>query len=608
MPRSSLKTVTTVFLASSVYFGLAQGIILNSLDSLKANYDYIIVGGGTAGNVVANRLTEDHAVKVLLLEAGASDTGVLEIEIPFLCTRAAPQTPWDWNYTTVPQPGLNGVSIPYPRGYVLGGTSSVNCMVYTRGSKADFDRYARVTGDKGWSWQNMFPYFKKSEKFTPPSDGHNTTGEFNPSVHGFDGFHSVSLPGAPTVIDNRFNLALEQLHGEFIPNLDDNSGSPLGFGWSQSGIDGPSGTRSSSAAGYLATSIRNRSNLHILLNAQVSRLLPTGNEKGVPIFRKVEFRVDREGPLRTVTASREVIVSAGSINTPQILLNSGIGNAGRLKSLGIPSLIDLSDVGENLSDHPLTVLAWFVNSNETYDAYYRNSTLQAEEIQTWESTREGAFVNGIAQHIGFVRVPDNSSIFHSSPNPSSGPNSPHFEIFVSNYLLGNTPPTGNFLSISAILLTPGSSARGSVKINSTNSFDVPIIDAGLLTDKTDVPLLREAVRSILRLSSAPAWSDYIIGPANLSQPTITSSDAEIDAFLRANTGSAYHVVGTSSMSPKGMKTGVVDPDLRLKKAIGVRIVDASVLPFVPAGHTQAPTYAIAERAADLIKAANLVSS
>ncbi|KDR77821.1 hypothetical protein GALMADRAFT_245927 [Galerina marginata CBS 339.88] len=608
MPHSSLQTATTVFLASCVYFGLVQGIVLDNPGSLRAKYDYIIVGGGTAGNVVANRLTENPAVDVLLLEAGPTDAGVLEIEIPFLCTHTTPQTPWDWNYTTIPQPGLNGASISYPRGHVLGGTSSVNCLVYTRGSQADFDRYAKVTGDEGWSWQNMLPYFKKSEKFTPPSDRHNTTGEFNPSVHGFNGFNSVSLPGAATVIDNRVNLAIEQLRGEFVPNIDTNSGNPLGFGWSQAVIDGPSGTRSSSAAGYLSTSIRNRSNLHILLNAQVSRLLTTGNEKGVPIFRKAEFRINREGPLQTVTATREVIVSAGSINTPQILLNSGIGNAGSLKSLGIPPLVDLSDVGENLSDHPIIVFSWLVNSNETYDAFNRNSTLQSEEIQIWKTTREGVFVNGIAQHIGFVRVSDNSPIFHSSPNPSSGPNSPHFEIFVSNFLLGNPPPTGNFLSISAIMLTPGPSARGSVKINSTNSFDVPIIDAGLLTDKTDVPLLREAVRSILRLSSAPAWSDYIIGPADPSQPIITSSDAEIDAFLRANARSAYHVVGTSSMSPKGMKTGVVDPDLRLKKAIGVRIVDASVLPFAPAGHTQAATYALAERAADLIKAANLVSS
>ncbi|KDR77799.1 hypothetical protein GALMADRAFT_155550 [Galerina marginata CBS 339.88] len=366
--------------------------------------------------------------------------------------------------------------------------------MYPYNTADSVDRYAKVTGDEGWSWQNMLPYFKKIEKFTPPSDRHNTTGEFNPSVHGFNGFNSVSLPGAATVIDNRVNLAIEQLRGEFVPNLDTNSGSPLGFAV----IDGPPGARSSSAAGYLSTGIRNRSNLHILLNAQVSRLLTTGDEKGVLIFRKAEFRVNREGPLQTVTSSREVIVSARSINTPQILLNSGIGNAGSLKSLGIPSLVNLSDVGENLSDQPIIVLSWLVKSNETYDAFNRNSTLQAEEIQTWKATREGVFVNGIAQHIGFVRVPDNSPIFQSSPNPSSGPNSPHFEIFVSNFLLGNTPPTGNFLSISAIMLTPGPSARGSVKINSTNSFDVPIIDAGLLTDKTDVPLLREAVRSILR--------------------------------------------------------------------------------------------------------------
>ncbi|CAA7266121.1 unnamed protein product [Cyclocybe aegerita] len=567
------------------------------------NYDFVIVGGGTAGNVVANRLTENPNFNVLVLEAGPSDAGVLALQVPFLCTTTTPQTLWDWNYTTVSQPGLNGALVGYPRGYVLGGTSSVNCLVYTRGSKADFDRYANFTGDEGWSWDNMLPYFKKSEKFTPPSDRHNTAGQFDPSVHGFDGLNSVSLPGAPTAIDDRFEAAIDQLGGEFTWNLDTNSGSPLGFGWSQAVIDGPSASRSSSSTGYLAREFLLRPNLHVLVNAQVSRVISERTRDGVPEFKTVEFRLNGGDTLFTASASKELILSAGATNTPQVLMNSGIGSASHLSEHGIPSIVDLPDVGENLFDHPIITLSWRVDSNMTYDDYKRNSALQDEALQTWKDTRQGVYANGISQHIGFVRVPDNSSIFVNATNPASGPGSPHFEIFVSNFLLGATPSEGNYLSISTILLTPGDNARGSVKLNSSDPFAIPLIDAGLLADDaTDVALMREAVKSVLRLASAPAWGDYIIEAADSAQPGLNATDAQLDTFIRTNTRSAYHVVGTSSITRKGAEGGVVDPDFKLKKAAGLRIVDASVLPFVPAGHSQAATYALAERAADLIKA------
>ncbi|TFK33877.1 aryl-alcohol-oxidase from pleurotus Eryingii [Crucibulum laeve] len=586
------------FLLSLVSLGRA--IILTQNDASlvsSTKYDFVIVGGGTAGNVIANRLTENPKFKVLLLEAGPSDAGQLELQIPFLCTHTTPNTAWDWNYTTVPQAALNGVSISYPRGHVLGGSSSINCLVYTRGSKEDFDRYADVTGDKGWSWDNMLPYFKKSERFTPPADGHNTTGQFDPSVHGFNGRVGVSLPGAATAIDGRANAAFDQLGGEFQRTLDYNSGSPVGFGWSQAVIGGSK--RSSSSTAYLAPQYLQRSNLHVLVNSKVSRILQTDTAGGLPVFRSVEFNLNGAASSTKVTASKELILSAGSLNTPQILLNSGIGSSSTLKSLHIKPLVDLPDVGENMGDHPIITLAWTVNSTQTYDDFNRNTTLQNQEIQRWKQTGQGVFVNGIAQHIGFVRVPDTSPIFSKVGDPAPGPGSPHFEIFLSNFLLGTTPPTGNFLSISSIMLTP--TARGNVKLNSTNLFGAPIIDPQLLTGSTDVPLLREAVKSTLRLVSASAWNGYILAPVD-GQPTATATDAELDMFISGSARSAYHVVGTSSMTPKNAKTGVVDPDLKVKKVGGLRIVDASVLPFVPAGHTQAATYALAERAADLIKA------
>ncbi|KAJ3511702.1 hypothetical protein NLJ89_g3945 [Agrocybe chaxingu] len=607
---------------------------------VNTNYDFVIVGGGTAGNVVANRLTENQNFNVLVLEAGprqvklhgeawdipliiwhnCSDAGILALQVPFLTATTTTQTPWDWNYTSVPQPGLNGASVGLPRGYVLGGTSSTNGMIYTRGSKADFDRYANFTGDEGWSWDNMLPYFKKSEKFTPPSDRHNTTRQFDPSVHGFDGLNSVSLPGAPTVIDDRFEVAIDQLGGEFTYNLDVNSGSMLGFGWVQATIDGPSASRSSSSSGYLAREFLLRPNLHVLVNAQVSRVISEGNRDGVPEFKTVEFRLNGGDSLFNASASKEIILSAGTINTPQVLMNSGIGSPSHLHSHGIQSVVDLPDVGENLFDHPLITLSWRVNSSGTYDDYRRNSALQDEALQTWKTTRQGVYATGASQHIGFVRVPSNSSVFANAPDPASGPGSPHFEILVSvstlifvavfcliktyaEFPYRTTPPEGNYLSILALLSSPGDNARGSVKLNSSDPFSIPLIDTGLLADNaTDLALMREAVKSVLRFASAPAWEEYIISPQDSTQPGLNATDAELDAFIRANTRSGYHIVGTSSMTRKGAGAGVVDPDLKLKRAAGLRVVDASVLPFVPAGHTQAPTYALAERAADLIKA------
>ncbi|KAJ3505995.1 hypothetical protein NLJ89_g7117 [Agrocybe chaxingu] len=564
---------------------------------VSTNYDFVIVGGGTAGNVVANRLTENSNFSVLVLEAGPRLVKLYEL-LGRSIHHSQLQRCWGFGSPSpIPAPyrgssdplGLElHHSGPARTEWSLSRSPSWSCarwnefygMVYARGSKADFDRYANFTGDEGWSWDNMLPYFKKGEKFTPPPDRHNTTGQFDPSVHGFDGLTSVSLPGAPTVLDGRFEVAIDQLGGEFTHNLDVNSGSPLGFGWVQATIDGPSASRSSSSSGYLAREFLLRPNLHVLVNAQVSRVISEGNQDGVPEFKTVEFRLNGGGSLFTASASKEVILSAGTINTPQVLMNSGIGSPSHLNSHGIQSIVDLPDVGENLFDHPLITLYWRVNSNRTYDDYRRSSALQDEALQTWKDTRQGVYATGVSQHVGFVRIPSNNTIFANAPNPASGPGSPHFEMFLSNFRLGPTPPEGNYLSISALLSSPGNNARGSVKLNSSDPFSIPLIDTGLLADNaTDLALMREAVKSVLRFVSAPAWEDYILGPEDSTQPGLNATDVELDTFIRANTRAGYHIVGTSSMTRKGAEAGVVDPDLKLKKAAGLRIVDASVLPL-----------------------------
>ncbi|KAJ7152972.1 alcohol oxidase [Mycena filopes] len=573
---------------------LCSGVIIEKVEDLtklKLKFDYIVVGGGTAGNVIANRLSEDPKVSVLVLEAGGSNENVLDITVPWFCLFATPDTPQDWNYTTTPQPGLNGRAIAYPRGFGLGGSSSVNYLIYTRGARDDFDRFARVTGDQIWSWDNLVPYMFKNERFGPPADHHNTTGQFNPAVHGFTGINTVSLAGSPTDVDHRIFEATDEL-AEFPFNLDMNStGNTIGIGWTQATIK--DGARSSSATSYLAPNFVNRPNLNVLLNAQVTRVLPT---TGNTTFRTVEFV--QAGSTYTLTAGSELILSAGSVGTPAILLHSGIGNSSALSALGIKPLHNLPSVGQNLSDHVLLGASWLVNSTKTFDEANRNSTLFAEQLEEWNTTRMGPFVDNPGSQLGWLRIPDNSSIFKEFPDVSSGPTAAHFELLFANGKL-NPAPTGNFFSISSALVSPTS--RGYVELNSSDPLAAPIINPNLLGTEIDMFIMREALRASARFAAAPVFDNYIIAADSFNA---TATDAELDVFIRTNSGTVFHPVGTCAMSAKGAPFGVVDPDLLVKGLKGLRIVDLSVLPFIPAAHTQASAYIVGERAADLIKAAH----
>lgn len=575
---------------------LSQAALLSNVADIPNNvkFDFIVVGGGNAGNVVANRLTENPKVNVLVLEAGPSNEGVITSEIPFLAPELTLPSPYEWNYTTTTQPGLAGRSIPYPRGHILGGCSSTNWLVYTRGSSEDFDRYAKVTGDQGWSWNRILPYFKKSEKWTAPADNHNITGQFNPSMHGFKGDVAVSLPGFPTPIDQRVIQATSEAGPDFKFNLDINSGKPLGLGWAQTTINGA--VRSSSATAYLAPNFIQRKNLYVVVNAQVSRVLQTGGGN-TPAFRGVEFRQSSGGPLQTVTAAREVILSAGTVGTPHLLLNSGIGNTRSLKALGIKPLVDLPDVGENLSDHPVVGNPFLANGNATFETIRRDAQLTNDAMTQWQVNKTGPFVDTIVDHVGFVRL-DKKLV--PRQDSAAGPNTPHYEVIVSNGIPpGPAPPAGNFVVLTTIVVSP--SSRGSIKLKSNNPFDAPAIDPGLLKTDFDKLIMREAVKSINRFIQAPAWSGYVVGPAGpLANAT---DDASIDYYVANNSGTLFHPVGTASMSPKGARNGVTDPDLTVKKVHGLRVVDCSVLPFVPSAHTQAAAYAIGERASDIIKSA-----
>ncbi|KAJ7149767.1 aryl-alcohol oxidase [Mycena crocata] len=560
-------------------------------DLPTSSFDFVIVGAGAGGSVIANRLTENPHTSVLLLEAGPSNIGVIESIVPMLPSSIADQ--YDWNYTTTPQVGLGGRSISYPRGHMLGGCTSVNYMAYTRGSSEEWDRYARLSGDSGWSWTKIQQYLRKNEKWTPPADEHNTTGQFSPRVHSLTGITPVCLAGFGHPFDSRVIATTKENPEQFPFNLDMNSGRHLGVGWLQSTIEG--GQRSSAATSYLGPDFISRPNLHVLVNARVTRLIQTGVDHGKPAFRAAEFTQTETGKRIVVNATKEVVLSAGAIGTPQILQLSGIGDERDLSALGIKTIVNNPSVGRNLSDHPFLANVWYVNSTETFDSITRNATVAAEALATWQETQRGPLVNSPLAHLIWARVPDNS---FSVKDPAAGPNTAHYELLFSNgWIRGHIPATGSFMTIITAVTAP--SSVGQVTLNTSNPFDQPNINPNLLGTDFDLSTMVEAVKSARDFLKADAWKGYVIG--EFEDLAAATTDAQLKSYVINNGGTIFHPVGTASMSPKGAIFGVVDPDLLAKGISGLRIADASVLPIVPSAHTQVPVYIVGERAADLIK-------
>ncbi|KAK7052426.1 GMC oxidoreductase [Favolaschia claudopus] len=579
------------------YLTRCSGKIYEDVSQLPGlSYDFIVVGGGTAGNVVANRLTENPNFSVLVLEAGLSNEGVVDSIVPFLLEDFLQQPTYEWNYTSVPQAGLNGRNVANLKAFILGGCSAHNGMVYTRGAMDDYDRFAAVTGDPGWSWNNLLPFFFKNEKWTPPVDHHDTRGQFNPSVHSSEGINSVSLSALTwPEFSHHVIQSTKELPNDWPFNVDMNSGKPLGLGWIQSTIGG--GKRSSSAASYLGPEFITRGNLHVLLHAQVSKLVNSNRVNGKITFGGVEFA--QGGALFTAKATKEIILSAGSVGTPNILLHSGIGSQKTLSHLGISTLLDLPSVGQNATDHPVFGLGWTVNSNQTQESITQNTTRFNEAFAEWNRSHTGPFTSETTTQLAWLRLDNQMFTSNNFTDPSPGPDAPHIEFAFSPGTLGSTPPGSHTISVGIAVLHPLS--RGSVTINSSNPFASPIIDAGFLLEDLDIFTGREGIRKVLKLfNQAPTWQGYLVAP---TMDLEDHSDDALDAYIRSTMFPAYHLVSTAAMSAKNAGYGVVDPDLLVKGASGLRIIDASVMPFVISGHTQAATYVIAERGADLVKKA-----
>lgn len=586
---ASLITLLTATLANAALYTDASQLP-------NSAYDFVVVGAGTAGNVMAARLSENPKFKVLVIEAGISNEGVRNVEVPFLATQNIPATPVTWNYTTVPQAGLDNRTVAYPRGRVLGGSSSINFLAYTRGSDAEFDRWANLTGDEGWSWANLLPYYLKNARLVPPADHHNTSGEVIPADHGY-GPLEMSLPGFPTTADQKV-VATTQVNGSLFPyNIDLNSGNSVGIGLIQSTIG--HGERSSSATAYLEPAL-NRPNLHLLIENTVTRLVSTKGSNGVPTFTGVEFAASASAPRHTVTVKKEIILSAGSIGTPQILLLSGVGNKTDLASIGIPSVVDLPDVGQNLKDHPILSNYWQVTMNDTFDDVYRDTSVFNAKLAQWQSSRTGLFADSPTNALGFLRIPDDAAIWSQFEDPAAGPNSGHFELlFLDGYAPAPAPGPGNYFTINSAVVTPES--VGSVKLNSSSPFAFPLIDPGFFTAPFDIQAMVYAVKAARAFMESAPWAGVAL--SRIGAVGEAESDEDIIAAIRANTRTIYHPTSSARMSPADASWGVVDPELRVKGANGLRVVDASAFPSIPAVHPQAAVYILAERAADLVKQA-----
>ncbi|KAH9003801.1 aryl-alcohol-oxidase from pleurotus Eryingii [Lactarius hatsudake] len=545
-------------------------------------YTYIVVGSGPGGSVLANRLSANPNNRVLLIEAGPrflflrssasrdSYTPAIRSTLIYpLRTFARNLYRHDvsYNETTVPQTGLGGRSIGYPRGRTLGGSSSVNYMVWTRGPASDFDRLAHETGDHGWSWKSLrrilTGFLPRMVATRQGRSIHRSTVRSGPV--------KISLHD-PTPLDSRIFKATSQL-AEFPYNK-----------------------------GYeLWEPTRIWPNLDVLVNTLATKVVQTGTHGGLPIFRGVEIAQSASGPHFSRIATKEVIIAAGAVNTPQLLMLSGIGDSAELSRFNIPTIVDLPDVGKNMQDHVLLLNPFSVDSNFTGDDISRDQTLFQDGLAQWEASRTGPFAASVGGNIGWLRLPKHSPIFKHVRDPSSGPQAPHIELLTVNQFFSAVqppPPTGHFMSIGTIVLTPTS--RGSITLASTNPFDAPIIDPALLNSDFDIFTMREAVKAALRFVAAPAFKDYVIGPFGALADAKT--DAEIEAYVRSQSSNVFHPSSTAYMSRKGSKHGVVNPDFSVKKTIGLRIVDGSVLPYVPAAHPQAIIFIIAERAAELILA------
>ncbi|PCR91677.1 GMC family oxidoreductase [Natrinema ejinorense] len=521
-------------------------------------YDYVIVGAGPAGCVLANRLSADAETDVLLLEAGEPDTE-RKIGIPAAFSELF-QSTVDWNYHTEAQSELHDRELYWPRGKTLGGSSSINAMIYIRGQPADYDRWAEL-GNEGWGYEDVLPYFMRAE--------HNERGPSD--YHAISGPRNVADPQSPNELSEAF-VAAGQAAG--LPhNPDFNAGDQAGVGLYQ--VTQEDGRRHSGADAYLKP-VLDRPNLTAETGAQVTQIRFDGQ---VAVGVEYAHNDADVGPAR-VDAAQEVILSAGAINSPQLLLLSGVGPADHLAEHDVPVVADRPGVGRNLQDH--------LQAGVGYECERPISLADADSI--WNLLKflllkRGPLTSNVGEAGGFATVSETADTpdvqFHFAPSH-----------FVEH---GLDNPDGHGFSLNVLRLRPES--RGRIALASADPFDDPVIDPQYLTEGADLEVLLEGVKLVREILRAEPFDEY--RGAELLPGSDVRTDEELTEHIRETAETLYHPVGTCKMGDDDM--AVVDDRLRVHGLEGLRVVDASVMPTIPSGNTDAPTTMIAEKAADFVR-------
>lgn len=520
-------------------------------------FDVIVVGGGSGGSVVAGRLAE-AGKRVCLLEAGGRNNG-FRITMPGML--AVPNKAANYMYETVPQRGLNGRTGYQPRGKGLGGSSAINAMIYIRGNKWDYDNWAKL-GCTGWSYEDVLPYFKRAE--------HNVRGENQ--YHGQDGPLWVSDQKYANEGSIAFVAAAQELQ---LPlNADFNGEKQAGFGLYQ--VTQKEGERWSAARAYVEPK-RGSPNLDIRIGVTVQQLeIANGRVMGVT------YSVGKRE--RTVKARGGVVLSAGAFNSPQILMLSGIGPAEHLKEHGIEVVLDKAAVGSDLQDHIDYVSSWSTQSDQFIGSTLRGTIRMARAIIEHRRYRTGAMTTPYAEAGGFWTVMPDAPVpdiqWHFVP------------AMLEDH--GRTKVKGHGFSLHACVLRPES--RGTVRLASRNAKDAPLIDPNFLDDERDIATLREGVRLSHRIAGAPALQAY--GPQDRF-PVDLQNDEQLNELIRNRADTVYHPVGTCRMGPG--EDDVVDPSLKVRGVEGLWIADASVMPRLVSGNTNAPSIMIGERCAEFVR-------
>lgn len=536
--------------------------------------DFVIVGAGSAGCILANRLSANPAFSVILIEAGGADTHPF-IHMPAGFINLMNNPALNWLYTSQPQPHLDGRNMAMPRGKVMGGTSSINGMLYVRGQSADYDGWAQA-GNQGWSFSDVLPYFKKSVKT------HISPDMLDTELHGFEGEMQINAPATRYDILDRVIEAAAEL-GYPAPT-DYNGHVQTGFSYFQ--LTQKQGRRHSSYQAFLAP-VKGKKNLKIIKKKQAVRIAFSCDDA-----QKADGIFLSDGHAEQfIRAHREVVLSAGAFGSPQLLELSGIGKADRLKQLGIKVVADLPAVGEHLADHFLTRLSYRLKVDDSLNSRVSGVRLWRELIK-YAFSGKGALTMPAGIVGGFVA------------SPYTEPDMPDIQYHIAHASFAN-PAKRQFdrfpgLSIGPCQLRPHS--RGHVHIASANPFDAPHIQPNYLADERDRQVLLAGIAMARELMQSTVMAPVIEAETRPGAGII--SDNELMAFVRETGNTVYHPVSTCRMGPEDQADHVVTPDLKVRQIRNLRVADASIMPSITSGNTHAPTMMIAEKAADMILASH----